>query len=876
MPVRQSWSRVQVQAAIARLASAPALLLGSLLVTLGFCVFCTIVLLDARADALRQADEAADNIASALEQDITRNITQFDLSLQTVIQRLLVPELGQLSPELRNMLLFNHMLPQARYLGFINVLDEAGNVIADSQSSPPRPGNYAGRDYFVAQQRDMPAAPYIGRPFEMKPNYDGSIPISRRRSRPDGTFAGVVVASIRLAYFHDLFARLAAGPHGSITLLRTDGTILMRTPFDANDIGRTLPPESAFHVYMHTRVPRIVAVSQRDRIERRYTYRQIDDLPLVLSVGFGTGDIFATWRAKAWDIALLGGALCLANIILAILLRGELRQRAERARELEKKNAQLATLAEQRARAVEAAHLAVAAKTRFLATMSHEMRTPLNSILGYAEMLALDGALDATQAGQVAAMRSAGEHLRDVINNVLDNARSEAQGAQSMAQPMPVRTDLAALVEQCRAQIEPGATAKGLRLACDIEPATPRAIVVDGTRLRQVLINLLQNAVKFTRQGEITLRIGGDASRLRCSVTDTGVGVPPDRRDRLFHEYDRLDAERLGIEGTGLGLAIAARMVADMGGCIGHVDNPAGGAVFWLEVPIGAPSPEPARVRHRDIPPSPPLRVLLVDDSAANRDVASTFLRRAGHAVTEAAGGEEALRLAAAQPFDVVLVDMCMPGMDGAETARRLRALPGARGRMPIVAVTAQVLDGQWAAWAAAGIDAYVAKPYDRAELLTAVVLAATSPRLAGSGCIAMPPPAGEPWPAGVPGAPPLLDAAAVAQIEASLPAERLTAHRTALAADMEALLAMLRTGDGGATRQLPALVHRIAGDAGQLGFMALASAAQQFAMAFGATDDSVGALAAALETAAAQSLAVLRQCLNSLRSANAASTKLA
>jgi PAS domain S-box-containing protein len=1001
VPQRRFW--VPAWPTAWRLHPTQTLLLCSGFVTLGFFIFCTIVLLDARGDAARQAEQAASNIAASVEQDVSRNIELFDLSLQGVSDGLQLPELQQLSPQIRSMVLFDRAA-RARYLGFINALNEAGDVIADSESLTPRGGNFATRDYFIVHRHDPRNNIYIGKPFSIAPNRPGSISISRRMSHPDGTFAGVVVGSFDLAYFRDLFAKLAVGPHGSITLFRTDGTILMRAPFDANDIGRTIGAASVFYDFMRTSVPRFEAESQVDQVLRRFNYRLIGDLPLVLSVGFAVDDIFAAWRVKATGILGLVALLCLANFGLTILLCRQLRQRAaaeitatqsaaefrrltesvsdivarvdnngvynyvspaslrvlgvapealigrrlvedlhpddrgafelwlarlqhdaaeptirfrkrrtdgadvwieaaasrlidcataspqgfvivsrdvtarhlldvtqaERAHELEQSNAQLAALAEQRAQAVEAAERAVAVKTRFLATMSHEVRTPLNSILGYAELLALEGNLDPVQTVRLEAMRSAGGYLRDVVNDVLNHSRVEAQGAQAT----PYRTDPRVLIEQCRAQIEPGAAAKGLRLRCDVAPDVPRVIFADGTHLRQILINLLQNAVKFTRQGEIALRVSSEAQLLRCIVTDTGPGVAADRRDRLFHEYDRLDADRAGIEGTGLGLTIAARLAKGMGGRIGYDDNPVGGAMFWLEVPVGTPTTLTSQKRHSEATASQPLRVLVVDDSMANRDVAASFLRGAGHTVTEASSGAEAVHLADVQDFDVVLMDMSMPGMDGLEATRCIRAHPGVRGRVPIVAVTAHILDGQWTSWRSAGIDDYLAKPYERAELLAAVATAALPPNRDATAA-----PRPQPLEIEV-DTPPLLDAGIVAQLEACMAPDLMGAHEVALAEDIEALLRLLddRSAEPDA---LEVRAHKVAGDAGQLGWMALGATAHRFlATRHGvALEDEAAAPclpATQLAEVAARSLAALRQRLGRARDAattSAAST---
>jgi PAS domain S-box-containing protein len=981
-----------------RLRPAQVLLICSAAITCGFLFFSILVLRDAREDAAQQAEQAAWNISAVIEQDLARNFELFDLSLQAVSDGLQLPGIWDLSPQIRNMILFDRAT-SATFLGFINALNEKGDVIADSHAQVPRPANFAGRDYFTTQQHDPHNSIYIGRPFGVTPQQPGSIPISRRVSHPDGSFAGVVVGSIRLAYVRDLFAKLALGPHGSIALFRTDGTILMRLPFDTQDVGRIIQASSVFYEFMRTRAPTIEGEAQVDHVVRRFHYRQIGTLPLVLSVGFASEDTFAAWRDKAGGILLVVIVLCTANFGLTIMLRGQLRQRgaaelaarrseadfrrltenvsdivaqiddngvyryvspastrilgvppaemigrriaddlhpddhsafelwlarlqhnaaepmmryrkrradgaevwieavasrmvkgqtvapdgfvivsrditarhlldvaqSERERELEHSNAQLARLAEQGAEAVKAAQLAVeaaeqatAVKTRFLATMSHEVRTPLNSILGYSELLALDGELDPLQAERLAAIREAAKHLRELVNHVLDDSRLEAEASPSF----PGRTDLRALAEQCRAQIEPAAAAKGLRLICNIMSDAPRAVFIDATRLRQILINLLQNAVKFTQRGEITLQVSSDTNWLHCAVSDTGPGVPAEQRNRLFHEYDRLDVDRAGIEGSGLGLAIAAQLVKDMGGRIEYDDRPGGGAVFWLEVPILTPGTEHLRMRRRNDRAPEIFRVLLVDDSAANRDVAASFLRGVGHTVIEATDGEEAVHLDAIQDFDIVLMDMHMPGMDGLEAVRAIRRLDGARGRVPVIAVTAHVLDSQWSTWRAAGIDEYLAKPYDRTELLTAMALA-RMPR--GDDEIA-------PGAVSARAPHPLFDPDVLAELEACMPAEKLAAHQAGLAADIETMVRLLGVDTGDASA-LAAITHKIAGDAGQLGCMTLSANARQFLAVMEGDDATCRAAAGQLRDAAERSLAALRQRLSSKRNASFTAT---
>lgn len=410
------------------------------------------------------------------------------------------------------------------------------------------------------------------------------------------------------------------------------------------------------------------------------------------------------------------------------VIQTELRQRlAASLRELTAANAALEQEAAIR-RAVEAdlriakevAEKANQAKTRFVAMVTHELRTPLNGILGYAQILRLEGGLSSRQDTCVGAMMRAGYHLLEMIEGVLDFATIETGRMKLRLSAVPIRD----LAEQCIALIAPMAGEHSLSLRTVYAHDAPNRIAADPSRLRQVLLNLLGNAVKYTVRGGIELRILGGCKpdSLHIEVADTGPGIDDGDRDSLFQDFERLSAAA-SIQGAGLGLAIAARIVGLMNGEMGHTANPGGGSIFWLELPVGDLTTMPAAPSDA-LPTDQPAgekRVLLVDDIAMNRDVIGTFLRAAGHSVVLADSGREAIRLAGEATFDLILMDMRMPEMDGLEATRLIRALPVPHGKVPVIALTACAFADHVAQCKAAGMNGHIAKPVDYKTLIKVV-----------------------------------------------------------------------------------------------------------------------------------------------------------
>ncbi len=357
------------------------------------------------------------------------------------------------------------------------------------------------------------------------------------------------------------------------------------------------------------------------------------------------------------------------------------------------------------------------AKTEFLATISHEIRTPLNGILGMAQIMDRD-ALSAAQRARLGVVQSSGRALLDVVSDVLDISKIEA--GRLVISPAPF--DLTRFVDAMERLYRGVASERGLTLTVAVAPEVHGWRMGDEVRLRQVLGNLISNALKFTDVGEVMLCLGGDADRLTFAVKDTGIGIPEDARSTIFDRFHQVDASHTRrVGGSGLGLAICKELVALMGGEIAFESQVGVGSRFTFDLPFAC-AEAPAGPRPEVEPPGS-LRLLVVDDNETNRTVLKTLLEHVGAEVGLAHDGLEAVEAWETGHWDVILMDIHMPNMDGLEASRAIRAqertLP--RGRTPIVAVTASVLSHETASYRAAGMDKVVAKPVELEALLAAL-----------------------------------------------------------------------------------------------------------------------------------------------------------
>ncbi len=429
-----------------------------------------------------------------------------------------------------------------------------------------------------------------------------------------------------------------------------------------------------------------------------------------------------------------------------------------------------------------------------------------------------------------------------------------ANDAPPLQPPVLVSCDLDQLVAACLGMVEGETRRKGLELASSFDPTTPHQVMLARDLVQQVLVYLLMNAVKFTATGTVALRIKGNTERLRFEVADMGPGIPEAKRRGLFGKYDR--PGRPDHENSGPNLPwIIERFVSHMGGHIGFTDNPSGGTVFWVDLPTAAPdaftdaddptvTTEPSGMTANDgPPPSAPeihhLRILLADDMDLTRLVAAEYLRSAGHTVTEVADGEAAIAEVEKRDFDVVLTDMRMPIVDGLEVTRRVRALPGHRGRTPVVLVTANLIANDHVASGDTGVDVCVMKPFTRAELLAAVATAARlmpvpAPRFAGNS---------------------MLDQYVLTELKDILGAEGFLTQVEVTVRRIEDLLVLLEAPDASQNPALRDTLHDLGGGVGLFGLTALSSSLRRFDIEYGD-----GVSAAALREVAIQSVRALQE----------------
>lgn len=802
-----------------------------------------------RTEIFADAKRNSVNLTSSLLQQAELTFRTADALLLAVLHRIEHSPLDHEDLQQIKSWLVEEVRRSSQFVSFTVIAADAQFLVGSTGEQ--NQANYADREFFVYHRDHADRALRISAPVKGKLTNEWQVPVTRRIDRPDGSFGGVIVASIRPTYFQDLYNRLDIGNNGAILLAALNGPLLARRPFVEANIGRDMSQSGIFKEIRKSPVGTVEIVASTDGVRRFNSYEVGKTYPIVVAVAHDVEEMLAPWREstarRLWEAAaivivmlVLGAVIWRTTRRVAIqaealrqtnsrfraaieampdglflfdadkklvmfnrrireyyayaegrerpdmplsellelsaqngltfhpdraqetmklpdgrimavrraptpdggwlsihqditereratqLLDERLAELTEARNHLEEQRNALLTTTQELLAAKDAAEAADRAKSDFLAIMSHEIRTPMAGMVGMIDLMA-GTQLDAGQRELAGIAQVSARNLLTVLNDVLDFSKLEA----GQVQPEAIDFDLSPAIQSVTALLRGKAEQRGIALGTSIAPDMPPVLNGDPSRVSQVLLNLVSNAIKFTEQGgEVHISasyraLPGEAGELRIEVRDSGVGIPEKAQKSLFRPFMQADtsvSRKYG--GTGLGLAICKRLCEAMGGTIDVRSRVGEGSTFWFTVrcgigatlPVLAPplAPEPA--------PSGDIAILVAEDNDIIRTLIAKLLARRGYAADLVCNGKEAVAAVSVRRYDLVLMDMQMPEMDGLTATRAIRDLRGTKGQVPVIALTANALPGQRDLCLAAGMSDFLTKPIQPDALFAAIL----------------------------------------------------------------------------------------------------------------------------------------------------------